>query len=527
MAAQDEANTVAAKLGNTCAVSKLIGKNARADDVVTQLCATDWSIIHIAAHGILQGQANGKATGVLLARDMVLTADMLKQLLPVTPEFVFVNCCHLGTTDTKPILGKPNEFAASVATGLIDMGVTSVIAAGWAVDDQAASQFAQTFYDRLLEGATFAVAVREARREIYTHFRGLTTWGAYQCYGEPDWRLMPANQKTRRVSVAYSSIAELINDVDQISQDAQTGMARSRTDEIKKLDGMLSVGRKINVRWENDPDLLSSLGRAYGELGELQKACDCYVKAIQAEKANTPLRSIEQLANLRIRSAVIARTPGTDYKQISEEVLGNIEALSKLVGAESIERLNLRGACHKRLAQVFRGTKRVRELSLMARWYGEAERQARRTRGPDPYPMLMCVSARVAAEVRKPSGKAILAPELMKLLDEAKKKSIADDKATPSFWSAVAEADALLLECLVAGDLNEDERKKIEKAYLRRWNRGGSWLKFRSVLEQIQFFIDVWDDGEDSTRKKREDLRSALVRLLDELEAGIQTKQVS
>jgi hypothetical protein len=522
--AQFEAEAVGEKLASKCTVTKLIGKSVRADDVVMQLCANDWSLIHIAAHGTLYA-LDGNATGVVLADGMILTADMLRQLLPVTPELVFVNCCHLGNTDSPPVLGNPHEFAASIATGLIDMGVTAVIAAGWAVDDQAASQFAQTFYEEMLGGATFAVAVKTARAKIYEQFPGQTTWGAYQCYGEPDWQFQQGERQHRTQSRSYCSIAELIADVDQIGQDAQTGMARSKDAEFKKLEQMLEEGYKVNQKWENNPDLLTSLGRTYGELGEFGKACDCYLKAIRSERASASLRSIEQLANLQIRSAVVARAKGTKYETIGKDALKSINALARLAGGnDTIERLTLRGACHKRLAQVLRGKKRDRELAQMADWYAKAEKQARDGGRINPYPMLMCISARVAAAVRAPGGKGILTPAHVKLLDEARKQSRADDQDTPNFWSAVAEADATLLEFLAKGVLGDAERKTVEEAYLKRWNRGGSWLKFRSVLEQIRFFIDVWDDGDDSTRAKRDDLRNALTKLYDELEHGIQSK---
>src|SRR5262249_46359650 len=62
-------------------VTRLIGDKITADQVVMQLCAQDWRIIHFATHGVLVGQG-AKATGIVLGREMILTADMLRQLLP-------------------------------------------------------------------------------------------------------------------------------------------------------------------------------------------------------------------------------------------------------------------------------------------------------------------------------------------------------------------------------------------------------------------------------------------------------------
>ena len=114
----------------------------------------------------------------------------------VVPELVFINCCHLGAAPVASVLaarqGDPTvynraSFAASVARELIEIGVRCVIAAGWAIDDGAAKEFARTFYTRLLAGERFIDAVADARRAAYA-FEG-NTWAAYQCYGDPDWRL--------------------------------------------------------------------------------------------------------------------------------------------------------------------------------------------------------------------------------------------------------------------------------------------------------------------------------------------------
>src|SRR5215471_10400533 len=54
---------------------------------------------------------------------------------------------------------------------------------GWV----AAIAFATTFYEALLRGERFIDAVAVARGKAF-EFDG-NTWAAYQCYGDPDWRL--------------------------------------------------------------------------------------------------------------------------------------------------------------------------------------------------------------------------------------------------------------------------------------------------------------------------------------------------
>ena len=111
--------------------------------------------------------------------------------LPVVPAIVFVNCCHLGHIDAAAEaanaaqIGKRPDLAASVAVQLVRMGVRGVLAAGWPVDDVNAGRFAGVFYDAMLRGGRFGEAVLAARQAIYREGSADTTWGAYQCYGEP------------------------------------------------------------------------------------------------------------------------------------------------------------------------------------------------------------------------------------------------------------------------------------------------------------------------------------------------------
>jgi CHAT domain-containing protein len=80
-------------------------------------------------------------------------------------------------------------MAANIVEEFIKMGVRAVIAAGWSIDDAAASYFARTFYRHLLEGRAFGKAVLEARRATFAQHPETNTWSAYQCYGDPQFVL--------------------------------------------------------------------------------------------------------------------------------------------------------------------------------------------------------------------------------------------------------------------------------------------------------------------------------------------------
>jgi hypothetical protein len=161
-----------------------------ARQVVDALFDRSWRVVHIAGHGEPLSAKENRG-GVVLSNDTFLGASEIKAMR-VVPELVFVNCCHLAASSRRSLLGQPQRgvydraaFASSVAQALIEIGVRCVVAAGWAVDDQAASAFATTFYGALLRGQRFIDAVAEARAKAF-EFDG-NTWAAYQCYGDPEW----------------------------------------------------------------------------------------------------------------------------------------------------------------------------------------------------------------------------------------------------------------------------------------------------------------------------------------------------
>jgi CHAT domain-containing protein len=86
---------------------------------------------------------------------------------------------------------EPARFASSVAGALIKIVARCVVAAGWAVEDEAAKVFAAEFYTSLLRGSCFTDAVADARRAAFERGRGGNTWAAYQCYADPNWKFDP------------------------------------------------------------------------------------------------------------------------------------------------------------------------------------------------------------------------------------------------------------------------------------------------------------------------------------------------
>jgi CHAT domain-containing protein len=114
-----------------------VGANART--VVNALFEKPWRIVHIAGHGV--AGVKDQPGGVVLSSGSYLGPDEIRNMRQV-PELVFVNCCHLASGDADQLLNYDRaSFASGVAGALIEIGVRCVVAAGWAVDDEAASVF--------------------------------------------------------------------------------------------------------------------------------------------------------------------------------------------------------------------------------------------------------------------------------------------------------------------------------------------------------------------------------------------------
>ena len=203
-----------------------------------------------------------------------------------TPELVFINCCHLGKTQAKP---RFNELAANLGVQFIRMGVKAVVAAGWAVDDAAALLFAQTFYNHMLAGETFGDAVQAAREEIWTRFPSVNTWGVYQVYGDPGFRLRDEDSASLPVRVRpYHLPCELIADLENLAEPirVQSGTTAKWEGEAASFLARNPEARRDD--WRKRADVAAALGLAWGELREWARAVECLETAMGGEKAIVP-----------------------------------------------------------------------------------------------------------------------------------------------------------------------------------------------------------------------------------------------
>ena len=264
-AARREAETVAALLSkHQWAVEPAI--NTSPDQVITALLGRPHKLIHIAAHGVYDPD-RPLASGVVLGDGILITPAELEQL-PAVPELAVVNCCHLGRIegrDEAPVAW--NRLAANFGLKLIELGVRAVVVAGWAVNDAAADKFANVFYSELFRGETFLTAVKRARRDTYRLYPETNTWGAYQCYGDPSYRLVKGSAPVEGREWSWVSPLRVVHELENLRSRARTG---SRWEKMCDLVGHVEMTlMETYPEWLHQGEVREALGRAWAELVDL------------------------------------------------------------------------------------------------------------------------------------------------------------------------------------------------------------------------------------------------------------------
>jgi tetratricopeptide (TPR) repeat protein len=533
----------------------------RADRIIDGLHRDAWRILHLAGHGehefpmVIQRESNGKqkedacnscgqqlpeqkktVSGMVIGQNTFLTPGDVMQMRWV-PELVFINCCHLGKTlSTQP--KDYNMLAANLAVQFIRMGVKAVVASGWAVDDGAAQAFAESFYTHLLDGETFGEAVRAAREEIWVQYPDVNTWGAYQCYGDPSYRLhSDGRSSSPRESQPFHAPAELVAELQNLTESIRME-SRESSDNAEALESLRQRISGLTVRipekqrdvWLKRGDVATALGLAWGETGAYGEAIEWLEQAMKADKGDIPVRAVEQYANFQVRRAgeqwqqlqtteESART-GETRTQFSQERQSLIERIEKALTAldflceraPTVERLNLLGSACKRLALVNDdGNTRQEALCNMANYYRRAFELREE---PDLYPFTNWSLARALTTANEPKQHA---DEQVRLRDECQHmmEIVQErDKKNPDFWISVAQPDLevvlLLAQPKLTTKLAKEAAERIIAGYRSAFKRGASPREMASVRESLDFIITMSGSAPKPLRDALATIRAAI-----------------
>lgn len=215
-------NSVYGGEGSQVQVVRLFGpREATRTNVLSELMLHPYDVLHFAGHCVYD-KDDPAASGWIFTGEKRLTAMELNRIDRI-PKFVFSNACESGITPER-IGQRSADMAPSFAEAFFARGVANFVCTAWPVDDAAAREFARTLYAGLIglaavddmagstsdsksggKGATaegglrprygaapplpIHRAMQNARLAIAGKQNGIRTWGAYQHYGNPNFRL--------------------------------------------------------------------------------------------------------------------------------------------------------------------------------------------------------------------------------------------------------------------------------------------------------------------------------------------------
>lgn len=523
-----------------------VGPDARA--VINALLEREWRIVHIAGHGELPTKG-GIPGGVVLSNGSFLGASEIETMRAV-PELVFVNCCHLAARSEGQLFGGDNPqaydralFASGVAEQLIKIGVRCVIAAGWAVDDLAARNFATKFYGALLRRNRFIDAVAEAREAVYSTEDN--TWAAYQCYGDPDWvfrteggesDVPTATPVDEFAGVASAAGLTLALETLEVQATFQGFAPKDQLEKVRALE------KRFAPNWGETGSVAEHFGRAYAAGRDAESALRWYQQAVAASDGTASMKAAEQLANVsarlawetvakaqklrddmagRLRAASggraatkarvaakrsVATAQGAlqaSVKAARQSVKDALALLDKLVAMQStIERESIYGSACKRLALIEAAGSRPAEerqaIEAMKLHYQRAAVIARESKAADLfYPALSYLAADLVLNAGRPGWKGLEASMV-----EATRASLdAKNMADPDFWSVVGQTELQLYRALAGGKFT-GARESLEKEYQDLYRRVNAPWMWSSVYDTTHFVLQKYSTRASAKEKK-------------------------
>jgi hypothetical protein len=544
--AREEAGKVAAQLTEGgFNVADCIDQ--RTDTMLEYLHKDAWRILHLSGHGVHdfvlpaeqpdslsqqvepdRGWKAQKLSGMVIGRDTILTPGDVKQMRWV-PELVFINCCHLGKTGAGRDLDR-GMLAANLGVEFIRMGVRAVVAAGWAVNDEAALIFADTFYRHMLDGDEFGEAIRSAREETWLRVPNANTWGAYQCYGDHSYRLHRDGKGNTWQPGAFTAPVELVVELENLTNALKVGGEAQQRKVEQSIAAILKrVPAVRKEAWLKRADVAAAIGLAWGEAGWWSEAIEWLEKALLGAKGDCPIRAVEQCANYKVRQAAddwlairenADADADADRASKRQEIIRTIEhsilEMDLLCQrAATVERLSLLGSACKRLALVQNQAEPRKEALLnMANYYHQALKMGD---GGNPYPFTNWASAQLLINRLDPTQERVDRTKLHADADHLEAALVASNAKDPNFWDSASVADIdlvrLLARCEGQKKLSSDCQVLIDRivtTYRNAIQRGASPREIASVVENLDFLLTLTEQGSvlnDAIRRIMEALR--------------------
>ena len=510
--AEKEATEVANVMKNKGYANSAIIKKT-ADEIVRQLFCEEYKIIHLAGHGEFNA-GSPKQSGMVIGDGLFLTTSDIAQMSTV-PELVFVNCCHLGKVKAvdEKYYQKRYKLAANIGTQLIEMGVKAVIAAGWAVDDAAAADFAKRFYDDMFDGCAFGDAVKNARSEVYEKYHASNnTWGAYQCYGDPFYKLVRSVSGSGRNELRYLIAQQAEVDLNNLISDLDTGSA----DMEYALRRVQIISKAVEKAGLLNSVIAEREALIYGEMGDYATAVTKYGELFMMESAQFSVSALEKYCNLStkvivaeyLKSAQAGKAAGVSR---ITEIIDRLEYL--LFISPTAERYSLLGSAYKRKAIITTAAQRKAALKASAFYYYMATKKAAE---PSVYAVTNWLQVEAIVRLNDKQAwnaqqtvsvsKSLFVPDVDTRMkkpyelfskDEAVKMLEGLQTSTNTlniqmdYWQLVSHANISLCRLILSAKADKTAWSDLGDVYKRLWKKTGSVAKRKTELEHLQALYSV------------------------------------
>ena len=167
-------------IGRLLGVQPLLGKDATKQAVLESMHSV--SLIHFAAHGYAErgeiALSPRSSRGTPHEEDYLLTMAEISQVR-LTAKLVVLSCCHSasGQIRAEGIVGIARAFLAS--------GARAVLAALWAVDDEATMWFMNRFYEHLVHGESAGESLHQTMKSMReTRVFDIMQWAPFMLIGD-------------------------------------------------------------------------------------------------------------------------------------------------------------------------------------------------------------------------------------------------------------------------------------------------------------------------------------------------------
>ncbi|WP_111671088.1 CHAT domain-containing protein [Algoriphagus litoralis] len=460
-----------------------------APSIVLKLFTQNYKIIHLAGHGVFNA-GTGAGSGMVIGDGNFLTTSDIAQMSKV-PEFVFVNCCYLGqmSGEAEEEYQNRNKLAANIGTQLIEIGVKAVIVAGWAIDDAAAVDFCERFYACLLSGVTFGEATKSARKLVFERYKGRTnTWGAYQCYGDPFYKLDGLSSGSHHSSKFYLK-EEVELELFNMAYLLESKSLKPE-DALKKLVVLEDAIKQSDFSGEKITEYKADV---YSKLGDYKTALIHYEKLTKLEKAGFSLRALEQYCNVTCKYWVeeFAANP-KKKKEAQTEVDSAISRITSLLAlGETSERYSLLGSAYKRKLMLQKDDKQafIETVKNSSKAYFKA---AEISKYKLAYPINNALQLgkiyELVSGLDLPSeGKTKL--KFDKILDSLDLHIRSNPKEKKDFWDMVTDFNLLLSRLLIEKKTSKASLENLKKSYQDVWKKAGSTSDRKAEEEHLDTLI--------------------------------------